>query len=81
MARGWMRFITGPPSMNAPTRRSSKLRTWWLCSALATAERSTFSSRRAACCGENWRMDSACPTVLPRIRSATSRAFVGDSRM
>ena len=54
IARGCTRLSDGPPSAIArTTRRSSRLRTWWLCSALATAERSTFSMRRAAARGVN----------------------------
>ena len=81
MARGWIRLSDGPPSMNAPTRRSSGLRTWWLCSALAIAERSTLSMSRAACWGENFRIARASPADLPRIRLAIRRALVGDTRM
>src|SRR5436309_3459007 len=67
--------------MMAPTRRSSRFRPWWCCSALAIADRSTFSISRAAACGEYWRTDSASATLRPRITSATSRAFRGDTRM
>src|SRR5438132_2096270 len=62
------------------TRRSSRLRTWWLCSALATAERRTFSTIRAAARGVYWSVASASPTDFPRIWSSTSRAFRADTR-
>src|SRR5262249_45901797 len=81
IARGWIRLSEGPPSITGFTRRSSRLRTWWLCSALATADRSTFSICRAATCGEYCRIASASATDLPRTRSATSRALRGDTRM
>src|SRR6266852_3801361 len=43
MARGCTRLSEGPPSAVArTTRRLSRSRTWWLCSALARAERRTF---------------------------------------
>ena len=60
--------MDGPPSATAlTTRRSSRFRTWWLCSALAMAERSTFSTRRPAAFGVNWSVASASPTDLPRM--------------
>src|SRR6267142_1646383 len=81
MARGCTRLSEGPPSATAwTTRRSSRLRTWWLCSALATAERSTFSMSRAAARGVNSSVASASPTALPRIWSRTSRALRADTR-
>src|SRR5205809_5213465 len=81
IARGCTRFIEGPPSATASTtRRSSRLRSWWLCSALATAERSTFSTSRAAARGVYSSVASASPTGLPRIWSSTSRAFRADTR-
>src|SRR3972149_4848202 len=82
MARGWIRFIIGPPStMARATRRESRSRSWWLCSALATAERRTFSTSRAAARWVYWRMERASSTRLPRTRLATSRALVGETRM
>src|SRR5437879_2062359 len=81
IARGCTRFIEGPPSaMACTTRRSSRFRTWWLCSAFATAERSTFSMRRAAARGVYSRVARASPTDLPRIWSRTSRAFRAETR-
>src|SRR5215813_4470666 len=81
IARGCTRFIDGPPSAIASiTRRSSRLRTWWLCSAFATAERSTFSTRRAAARGVYSSVASASPTDLPRIWSRTRRAFRAETR-
>src|SRR5581483_6721581 len=80
IARGWMRFRRGPSSISTLTRSWSSWRTWWLCSALATAERSTFSMCRAATCGECCRSARASPTVRPRTRLATRRALRGDSR-
>src|SRR2546421_10879488 len=81
IARGCTRFSEGPPSaMACTTRRSSRLRTWWLCSAFATAERSTFSMRRAAARGVYSRVARASPTDLPRIWSRTSRAFRAETR-
>src|SRR5205823_7317369 len=81
IARGCTRFSEGPPSaMACTTRRSSRLRTWWLCSAFATAERSTFSIRRAAARGVNSSVARASPTDLPRIWSRTSRALRADTR-
>src|SRR5439155_1595616 len=81
IARGCTRFIEGPPSaMACTTRRSSRLRTWWLCSAFATAERSTFSTRRAAARGVYSSVARASPTDLPRIWSRTSRAFRAETR-
>src|SRR3989442_13703186 len=61
------------------TRRSSRLRTWWLCSAWATAERRTFSTIGAAARGVYWSVASASPTDFPRIWSSTSRAFRADT--
>src|SRR5829696_3898019 len=81
MARGCTRFSDGPPSAMAwCTRRLSRSRTWWLCSALATAERSTFSMRRAAARGVYESVASASPTERPRIWSRTSRALRADRR-
>src|SRR6267142_5349984 len=81
IARGCTRFSDGPPSaMACTTRRSSRLRTWWLCSAFATAERSTFSMRRAAARGVYSRVARASPTDLPRIWSRTRRAFRAETR-
>src|SRR5262249_35753217 len=81
IARGCTRLRTGPPSAYAwTTRRSSRLRTWWLCSAFATAERSTFSTSRAAARGVYSSVASASATALPRIWSRTSRAFRADTR-
>lgn len=48
------------------------------CSALAIAERNTFSMGRAARLRELPRMLSASSTFLPRIRSMTRRAFCGE---
>src|SRR5690606_25215919 len=56
---------------------SSSSRLWV---ALATAERSTFSTTRLAFCGEKRRTARASSTLLPRIISVTSRALRGDSR-
>src|SRR2546425_286205 len=62
------------------TRRSSRLRTWWLCSALATAERRTFSTIRAAARGVYWSVARASPPDFPRIGSSPSRVFRADTR-
>src|SRR5687768_8467817 len=81
IARGCTRFMEGPPSATAcTTRRSSRLRIWKLCSALATAERSTFSMSRAAARGVNSRVARASPTGRLRIWSRTSRALRADTR-
>src|SRR6185295_5865250 len=76
MARGETRLAEGPPSAVAfTTRSSSRSRTWWLCSALAMAERSTFSISRAAAFGVYCRVARASPTDLPRMWSRTRRAL------
>src|SRR2546430_15540062 len=62
------------------TRRSSRLRTWWLCSALATAERRTFSTIRAAGGGGSGSVAGASPTDSPRFGSGASRALRADTR-
>src|SRR5882724_156950 len=81
MARGETRFIEGPPSAVAlTTRRSSRSLTWWLCSALAMAERSTFSMRRAAALGVNCSTARASPADLPRMCSRTRRALEAGTR-
>src|SRR5215813_5268089 len=81
IARGCTRLSDGPPSAVArTTRRASRSRTWWLCSALATAERSTFSMRRAAMRGVYCSVASASPTDLPRICASTSPALREDTR-
>src|SRR5439155_71742 len=68
IARGCTRFIEGRPSATAwTTRRSSRLRTWWLCSALAIADRRTFSTIRAA-------------VLCGRARSLLRDALPGASR-
>lgn len=82
MARGDTRFIEGPPSAIAlTTRRSSRFRTWWLCSAFAMADRRTFSISRAAAFGASWSVASDSPTDLPRMWSRTSRALLAGTRM
>src|SRR5215468_4837280 len=81
IARGDTRLAEGPPSAVAfTTRRSSRSRTWWLCSALAMADRSTFSMRRAAAFGVYCSAASASPTDLPRMCSRTSRALDAGTR-
>src|SRR5436305_8926214 len=50
------------------------------CSALATAERSTFSTVREAPSGENCSRRRASRTWAPRMRSTTRRAFRGEIR-
>src|SRR6202035_358581 len=52
----------------------------WLFSALATAERSSFSIGSEAKTPENLRSTSASRTVLPRIASATRRSLRGPTR-
>src|SRR5215470_423841 len=73
--------MDGPPSAVAcTTRRSSRFRTWWLCSALAIADRSTFSIKRAAVRGVYWSVARASATDLPRICSSTTPALRDDTR-
>src|SRR5690242_4477720 len=50
------------------------------CSALATAERSTFSMTRAACRGRCFSMANAMGTCWPRIMSITGLALRGATR-
>src|SRR5688572_24527316 len=82
IARGCTRLSDGPPSATASTILSvSRFRTWWLCSALATADRSTLEINRAAARGVYSRIASASPTDLPRICSSTRPAFRDETRM
>jgi len=76
MARGWMRFCVGPSFTKAwATSSRSTSRTPWFWVAFAMADRSTFSTTRAACRRVSCTCTRALFTSRPRIRSATSRAF------
>src|SRR3954470_24373005 len=79
-ARGRMRLAVGPPSAYtvATTRvdGSSPSLFWALAAALAI----TLATGSLASCGAHRRMSSASATDLPRTRSMTRRAFVGDTR-
>src|SRR5439155_13263503 len=79
-ARARQRLSTGPSSTKAAfTTRSSPIRLWFA-SAFATAERSSFSTSRAAARSVNASTVRASGTVRPRMCSTTSRALRGEIR-
>ena len=74
-ARGRHRLIVVPSSAKQAETNSSSGSSSSLCSALATAERSSLPTRMAASRSVKRRMSSASPTGLSRIRSSTSRTL------
>src|SRR5690606_27333450 len=74
-ARAEKRFIDWPLSTWIVVTLSSSISAPSLCSALAIADSRAFLSRPAAFLGVNVRIFSAWATDLPRIISATRRAF------
>src|SRR3954452_21827264 len=80
MARGRKRLSVGPSSACTDSIRSSSPTSSWLCSALATADSSSFSHGLAAPRGVNARIARASTTSLPRMWSHTSRALRADVR-
>src|SRR5262245_778243 len=77
-ARGWMRFMIGPPSTQASTMVSSSMLRAPRSSALPRALLSTASTRRALLLGMNCNSSSASSASRPRINVATGRIFRGD---
>src|SRR5690606_31360307 len=80
LARAWKRLSVGPPSTHTVLTRSSSTSAPSLCSALAMADSSALRRGLAAFLVENCSSSSARPTGMPRIWSATSRPFWGESR-
>src|SRR6476620_11667731 len=79
-ARGRMRLAVGPPSAwIVATTRVDGSRPLLFC-ALAAALAITLATGSLAACGAHRRMSSASVTDLPRTRSMTRRAFVGEMR-
>src|ERR687897_1244980 len=70
----------GPQFTNAFDTVIESLSPNSFCSALATADRSTFSITRAAWRGRCFNMASAMGTCCPRIISTTGRALRGATR-
>src|SRR5512143_3759016 len=81
MARARMRFIVTPWFTYAFATVSESRSPTFFCSALATAESSSFFTIRAAWSGVNVKMLRASPTRLPRIRSMTCLALRGVIRI
>jgi len=80
-ALGSQRFTVGPgPTWISLTVRVSSWSRPPLSRALATADLSIFSIRRAALRGVSARTLRASPAALPRMASATCRALRGDVR-
>src|SRR5690606_32672642 len=73
-----MRLSDMPSSTKMVDTRSSSMSRPSLCSALAIAEFSTFLMMTAAFFGLKVSSSRASSTPLPRIWSATSRAFLAD---
>src|SRR5215207_3906410 len=80
MARGRNRLSVGPSSAYTAAMRRSSPTSSWLCSALATADSSSFAQSFAAARGVKARMARASATSLPRMWSQTSRALRADVR-
>src|SRR5262245_40558535 len=70
-ARGSQRLSVGPAPATASFTNRSSIRTLPACSALATADFSTFCTMRAPYLGVNSSVLCACSTVRPRISSST----------
>src|SRR5215510_13985635 len=79
-ARGTKRFHVVPPSTYVYLTYNASGFTFCVSAALAIAARKVLSRMRAAFFGVKRRMESAASTCLPRIRSATRRAFCGEIR-
>src|SRR5690606_19608382 len=78
LARAWKRFMSGAASTWMAETFSSSMSAPWLCSALATADSSAFSTSSAPFFGMKRSCESARPTRLPRTTSAISRTFCGE---
>src|SRR5882724_7913368 len=75
LARAIQRFMCGPSSTKMALTFNSSTSAPLLCSALAMADSSTLRTSLAPRLGLNSRTLRASPTLLPRIWSATRRAF------
>src|SRR5579863_9475277 len=80
LARAIQRFMCGPSSTHIFLILSSSTSAPLLCSAFAMADSSTLRTSLAARFGLNSSVFSASPTALPRIWSATRRAFCAAMR-
>src|SRR5690606_3520186 len=80
LARGRIRFIERPSLTKTVETRRSSTSAPSLCSALAMADSSTFLINSAAFLLLKVRRFSASSTFLPRIWSATKRAFWAEMR-
>src|SRR5690606_448893 len=80
LARGMMRFSERPSLTKTVETFRSSTSAPSLCSALATADSSTFFSSSAAFLLLKANRLSASPTFFPRIWSATKRAFWAEIR-
>ncbi|SIN39083.1 Uncharacterised protein [Mycobacteroides abscessus subsp. abscessus] len=79
-ARGRMRLAVGPSSAKiSDTTRVEGSRPSLFC-ALAAALAMTLATGSLAACGAHRRMSIASFTDLPRTRSMTRRALVGETR-
>jgi hypothetical protein len=78
--RARKRLWMGPQSTTADETHISSLSPISFCSALATADLSSFSTTFAACLGVCFNIAKACGTCLPRIISITGLAFRGATR-
>src|SRR5712691_7124539 len=79
-ARGTKRFHVVPPSTYVYFTYKASGFTFCVSAALAIAARKVLSRMRAAFFGVKRRIESAFSTCLPRMRSATRRAFCGEIR-
>src|SRR3990170_33761 len=80
LARACERLSVGPPSTKTRATRNSSTSAPSLCSALAMADYNVLRSSLAAFFWLNSRTSIARATGNPRMRSATSRPFCGESR-
>ncbi|CFR92482.1 Uncharacterised protein [Mycobacterium tuberculosis] len=79
-ARGRMRLAVGPWSAYTVATTKVAGSSPPLFCALAAALAITLATGPLAACGAQRRMSSASDTDLPRTRSITRRAFLGDTR-
>ena len=80
LARGITRFMLGPSSTKILATLRSSISAPSLCSALAIADSNTFFTKAAAFLLVKVKISNACATFLPRIKSATKRAFWAEVR-
>ncbi len=80
-ARGVQRFSTSDLPTWASATISESTSSWWLFSALATADCNVFLTSRAMRLRLKVRSASAADTFLPRINWATRLSFCGEMRM